>query len=491
MTPATHQTPKWRAWFTRFYRELNKPRKASKRGVALVIVLGSLSILAVMLTEFQDETSADLGHALSERDGVKAEFAAKSAINLSRLLIASEPTIRRAVAPILQMLFQSTPQIPVWGFSDDILGAFNDKEGQRRFSSLGGFDLREGKNLGMEGAGFEVVIVDEDSKLNVNMAAATNLFAQQRLAGLLLGLMGGMQYDTLFSERDSEGNFHTRQQICSAIIDWTDADTNTAACDLSGQNVQTGSEDGFYQMLNDPYERKNAGFDSLEELHLVRGISDDFWATFIEPDPYKPEGRVVTVWGQGKVNVNTANPQTILALIGAYSTPDSPLVLDQEVQMKVLMVLSLIQSMTKGVPLMGSPKAFINTLKGQGLLGPLLQALELPPLKLVSEAELEKAITTESKVFSIYATGKVQSGNRSTMRRIHAVVDFRGAPAPIDPFAGLAGAAGSGSLSMADAAAMMQNAGAPPNLPADATDATLTNAFRPSPAGEMIYYRVE
>lgn len=467
---------------------LLRPRRASKRGVALVIVLGSLSLLAVMLTEFQDETSADLGHALSERDGVKAEFAAKSAINLSRLLISSEPTVRRAVAPILQMLFQSTPQIPVWNFSDDILGAFNDKGGQQRFSSLGGFDLTEGKNLGMEGAGFEVVIVDEDSKLNVNMAAASNLFAQQRLAGLLLGLMGGLQYDPLFSERDAAGNFHTRQQICAAIIDWTDTDADTAACDLSGQNVQTGAEDGYYQMLDEPYERKNAGFDSLEELHLVRGISDDFWATFVEPDPYKPEGRVLTVWGQGKVNVNTANPQTILALIGAYSTPDSPLVMDQEVQMKVLMVLNLLQSVTRGVPLMGSPKAFINTLKGQGLLGPLLQALELPPLKLVSESQLEQAITTESKVFSIYATGRVTSGNRSTMRRIHAVVDFRGAPAPINPFANVTDPA---SLSASDAAAMVQNAGPPPNLPGDATDATLTNAFRPSPAGEMIYYRIE
>lgn len=156
--------------------------------------------------------------------------------------------------------------------------------------------------------------------------------------------------------------------------------------------------------------------------------------------------------------------------------------------MKVLMVLNLLQSVTRGVPLMGSPKAFINTLKGQGLLGPLLQALELPPLKLVSESQLEQAITTESKVFSIYATGRVTSGNRSTMRRIHAVVDFRGAPAPINPFANVTDPA---SLSASDAAAMVQNAGPPPNLPGDATDATLTNAFRPSPAGEMIYYRIE
>lgn len=468
---------------------LLKQRRLSKQqGVALVIVLGSLAILAVMLTEFQDETSADLGHALSERDGVKAEFAAKSAINLSRLLIASEPTVRKSVAPILGALLRSSPQIPVWDFADDVLGAFNDEEGRKRFKSLGGFDLDEAENLGMEGAGFELQIVDEDSKLNLNMAAASNLFAQQRLSALLLGLMSGVQYDALFSERDAAGNFHSRQQICAAIIDWTDSDTDTAACDLSGQNVQTGSEDSYYQMLPTPYERKNAAFDSLEEVHLVRGVTDDFWATFMEPDPYDPRSRVVTVWGQGKINVNTANPQTILSLVGAFSAPDSPLLQDPELQSKLLMVLSLIQSATRGIPLMGTPQTFINTLKGKGLLGPILQALEIPPIELVSESELEKAISTESKVFSIYATGIVRSGQRTTMRRIHAVVDFRGAPAPVDPFASVTDPA---SLSLTEAQELMGQAGGEAQLPEEASEETLTNAFRPSPAGEIIYYRVQ
>lgn len=472
----------------RIWHELRRPRRASRRGVALVIVLGSLAILAVMLTEFQDETSADLGHALSERDGIRAEFAARSAVNLSRLLIATEPTVRKAVAPILGAILKSAPQIPVWTYTDEVLGAFNDGEGRKRFAALGGFDLSEGKNLGMDGAGFEVQVVDEDSKLNLNMAAGQNLFAEQRLSGLILGLTGGQQYEALFSERDANGNFHTRQQICAAIIDWIDSNADAAPCDMSGQNVQAGSEDSYYQMLDSPYERKNAAFDSLEELHLVRGISDDFWATFMEPDPYKPASRVVTVWGQGKVNVNTANPQTVLSLVAAYSTPESPLLTDPEIQVKLLMMLSMLQSFAKGVPLMGSPKTFINTLKGKGLLGPTLQALEIPPLPLISDSQLEQAINTESKVFSIYATGIVKSGNRRTTRRVHAVVDFRGAPAPIDPFAGVSDPS---NIGLAEASELMRNAGAPATLPEDSSESTIHNAFRPSPAGEVIYYRVE
>ena len=468
---------------------LLKRRQLSKQqGVALVIVLGSLAILAVMLTEFQDETSADLGHALAERDGVKAEFAAKSAINLSRLLIASEPTVRKAVSPILGALLRSSPQIPVWDFADDVLGAFNDGEGRKRFKALGGFDLDDAKNLGLDGASFELQIVDEDSKLNLNMASGSNLFAQQRLSALLLGLMAGAQYDPLFSERDALGNFHSRQQVCAAIIDWIDSDSDAAPCDLSGQNVQTGSEDSYYQLLPTPYERKNAAFDSLEEVHLVRGVTDDFWTTFFEPDPYDPRSRVVTVWGQGKVNVNTANPQTILSLVGAFSAPDSPLMQDPELQTKLLMVLSLIQSATRGIPLMGTPQTFINTLKGRGLLGPILEALEIPPIELVSESELEKAISTESKVFSIYATGTVRSGQRTTMRRIHAVVDFGAAPPPLDPFSSVTDPS---TLSMTEVQELMRQAGPEAQLPEEAGEGTITNAFRPSPAGEIIYYRVQ
>ena len=47
---------------------------------------------------------------------------------------------------------------------------------------------------------------------------------------------------------------------------------------------------------------------------MVRGVTDDFWSTFVDPDPTDPRKREITVWGQGAVNVNTANAQTLLAV---------------------------------------------------------------------------------------------------------------------------------------------------------------------------------
>lgn len=460
-------------------------RRSRERGVALVMVLGSLAILAVMLTEFQDETSADLGHALSERDGIRAEYAARSAVNLSRLLIASEPTIRKAAAPL--MAFMGGPrQIPVWAFADSILGAFNDADGASRFKSLAAVNLEEGKALGMEGAGFELTIVDEDSKLNFNTAAKGDAFVQQRLAQLLAGLLSGQQFNPLFEERDGDGNFTTRQQLCSAIIDWTDPDQDTYSCDLTGNFVAEGSEDSYYQLLRDPYERKNAAFDSLDELHMVRGVTDDFWNAFVEPKPSDPDSRVVTVWGQGKVNVNTANAQTLLAVICGAAVKGTPLCEDQAEQAKFLMFVGILLSMSKGAPLFSSPQSFVNAIKGEGrgLVAPLMKMADLQPVTF--QDDVSKSITTESKVFSIYATGIAKSGKRRTIRRVHAVVDFRGAPKPPDPFKGTL------PRSLDQANLMIQNSQPKPATPENFDpESGLENAFRPDPGGRIIYYRIQ
>ena len=125
--------------------------------MAFFLVLGALTILTVMLAEVQDESSAEFSSALSARDAVVAEYAARSAVNLSRLLISTEPTVRLALGPILAIAYKGgAPQIPVWNFTDQMLGAFNDSVGKETFSSFSGLDLSRGKNLGFPGAAFEL-----------------------------------------------------------------------------------------------------------------------------------------------------------------------------------------------------------------------------------------------------------------------------------------------------------------------------------------------
>jgi len=61
-------------------------------------------------------------------------------------------------------------------------------------------------------------------------------------------------------------------------------------------------------------------------------------------------------------------------------------------------------------------------------MGPLLTAMGMQPVKFTSESEFQKSVTTESKMFSIYAVGVVKGYKRETRLSIHEVVDFRAAP---------------------------------------------------------------
>lgn len=460
--------------------------------MALMLVLATLTVMTVLLADFQDETAAELGSALSARDSVRAEFAARSGLNLARLLIAAEPTIRKQLAPMMMLMGggMTPPQIPVWEFADQVLGAFNDAQGTREFAALTSVDMEKGKNLGLTGASFDVDIVDEDSKINLN-SASRDALSQTRLSRALLGLTGSMQFDPMFSGKDGDGQYSDRQTVCAAMIDWVDPNQNASACDpFATTATSSGAEDSFYQLLDPPYYRKNAPLDSLEELHLVRGISDDYWSTFVDPDPNNPKRRNMTVWGSGKINVNTANAQTFLTLICSDSM--SKVCTDPIEQGKFLMLANMLRTAGAGAPIFGSPKAFLATLKQTGPLGFFLKAMGLEPIVLAHEGEVMKTLTAESKAFSIYSRGFVKSGQRSSRTRIHAVVDFKDAPAPLD-----VQALGAFLLAANKASGEPPPAPAPtaaaPGVPGATppTSGGLAGFLLPSPAGRVIYYRID
>ncbi|HQF23428.1 MAG TPA: type II secretion system protein GspK, partial [Polyangiaceae bacterium] len=460
---------------------------------ALIMVLAAITVLTVMLAEFQDESSAELSGALSDRDALRAEYMARSGIQLARLLIAAEPTIRQAIAPLFLLMSGgkgTAPQIPVWEFSDRVLGAFNDSTGNEEFQSLAGVDLSQGRNLGIEGGRFELVIVDEDSKINVNMASRGDAFSQTRMAQQLLGLMAADQYKPMFEERDIDDQYSDALTICSAFIDWADPDENYFNCDPRATVTAsaTAPEDSFYQMLKVPYRRKNAAFDSLEEIRMVRGVGDDFWATFVDPEPGNPKKRVMTVWGQGQVNVNTANAQTIWAIVCA-GAPQATICVDPAQAQTFLTFFSMAKGFTMGAPLFFSPKAFVSAMKGQGMVGPILTSLGIEPVQFLSEAETVKMVATESKVFSIYADGVVPGYRRETRTRIHAVVDFRTAPAP--GFGPGFGADGSAAGSMGNPPG---SAAGSSQFGADSSslgEGAIQGAVAPNPGGTIIYWRME
>jgi general secretion pathway protein K len=119
-------------------------------------------------------------------------------------------------------------------------------------------------------------LVDEERKVNINKADQPVMARLFRVCGLEEQKATDLSY---------------------SIIDWRDAD--------SYLSVPLGSaEDSYYRDLKNPYEAKNADFETLDELLLVRGMDENV---------FKKIRNYITIYGNGKININTAQRPVLIA----------------------------------------------------------------------------------------------------------------------------------------------------------------------------------
>jgi general secretion pathway protein K len=104
----------------------------------------------------------------------------------------------------------------------------------------------------------------------------------------------------------------------------------------------------------------------------------------------------------------------------------------------------------------------------------------MKPVKFDSDSEFAKSISTESKVFSVYAVGVVKGYRRETRVQIHTVVDFRSAPT----LTGMTGAPPAGSASPA-------TGGQPAPASSAQNPNAISAALQPSIGGQILYYNIE
>jgi general secretion pathway protein K len=146
--------------------------------------------------------------------------------------------------------------IPVGDFRVDVVNRF--------------FDERSGKII--ERYGLE----DEQSKLNLNTVDPDTL--------------------TLFLQNILQDTESSARALAIAIIDWR----------APSQQESTGfSSDGYYKGLEYPYEAKGKSYERIDELLLIKGVTQQIF------DTVRP---FVTVYGDGHVNINTVSAPVLEAL---------------------------------------------------------------------------------------------------------------------------------------------------------------------------------
>jgi general secretion pathway protein K len=137
----------------------------------------------------------------------------------------------------------------------------------------------------LENGYYKFNITDESGKININTLTD--------LSGIVLNnLLVNMGI-----EKD------TADTIVDSILDWKSP---------TGLHRLHGADSSYYLSLPNPYKVKNANFDTLEELLLVKGVTPDI----LYGDGERPGLiRFLTVYGDARsININAAAPEVLKAI---------------------------------------------------------------------------------------------------------------------------------------------------------------------------------
>ena len=419
MSPAASSRVGPFRWFAALWRALTVPRslsgatrtRASRGGIALLVVVTTMLILTVLVTELSYGASVRLMVATHQRDRAQATWLARSGVNMYRLVLMASKQLESQLknipasmiggeegqtlndmlggdtlwqlipslnTGILRMLFTSG------GDASDI-----SEEDAAAFQSTGkvsdevAAESREGgmfsdKNFLDFDGDFSADVTNEERRININRLASHDLtqnIQSDATALQLYGLMTGTENDEFFRERNLDP-----WDLIANLADWVDADN-------TGCGPRGGYEDNLYSRLEDPYKAKNALFDTKEEIRLVDGWQDDVY------DRFKDD---LTVWGSGKIHLPSASQTMVYGLLRANITNRVPS--DSELDALYL------KMQTEGALFMKG-KDFVQYLTNLGY--------ELKP-------GMASTFTTSSRTFTVTSTGMVNDSAAT----ITAVLDY-------------------------------------------------------------------
>jgi len=410
-------------------RKAAQARAEGKKGVALLMALIMVVLMTAYISEFNYSARARILSAAHARDDMRALYLARSGVRVYMLLlsfgnqIAGNQFVQGMLANLglnldgatmicKDLPFFDTAMLRFLVGSDgmnsdekeegvmDLLGLGGGGEGEATQPSRsevqypGMLDqptLRRGL-LDFEGD-FKVECSDETAKIDLNGLAEPTFFTvplqQHPVALMLFGQLSPEEYDPLFEERLKID----RWELIANIKDYIDPDEQRS-------HTFGGDEGRQYDDFEPRYEPKDKLFDTVQEVRMVAGVTDEVFGTF---------GPGWSVHNRSyQVNVNTASPDIVRALIRAIADPS--FVTDQAIdaRMPSLMIERMIIPFTNA-------DQFIQRIQQPSMAGnsgPQIPGVTVNPDQTVVD-RIKKLIRTKSNVFRMTSTGYIGDSART------------------------------------------------------------------------------
>ena len=244
----------------RIWSEMKSILKDS-RGFALILTILIVSMVVVLTLQFNDSMWADLYSSSNLRDGIRLRFIARSGVNCA-LAVLSEDSSSSDTDSLQE----------AWANSKEL--------------SLNSVTM-------FENGYFQVRISDLSGKIQINRLITEDGKYNEAQKMFLMRFLSSEQF-----QLNSEEAGH----LIDAIKDWIDPDDNA---------TRFGEENGYYQSLENPYSCKNGPIESLGQVLLIKGVTNEL---FHGSEHMPGISNYLTVYGDGRVNINTADPLVLGSL---------------------------------------------------------------------------------------------------------------------------------------------------------------------------------
>ncbi len=282
----------------------------AQRGVALLMVISAIAILAVVLIDFSNNARTHMNAGVNIRDEMRANTMADTALVMTRACmddkawgpmaaVRAKVDLEKLCNLLLGVFIKNRIDLPVGGLSVELEG-------------IEGLGLSKGEveeiNLTPESAFIGLAGLWCGSRAQVTCSSRTTVISQLR------SLLCDPQIAPWFEVERSDGKKYTRAELIGNLIDWIDADDNRINIDEANWSLAEGAgegEDAYYRDGEVRYRSKDAPFDTVEELRLIRGIDDEMFDYL--------KDRVSVYESQPKIDINTAQADVIASVIRANS----------------------------------------------------------------------------------------------------------------------------------------------------------------------------